>query len=100
MVSKWRILRQPIIGNPDTIDKIVKAIGVLHNFLREKEGTAIEQEMETEQDQGLHNVRGRLGPNMYSSAAENVRGSFAEYFSSPQGSVPFQHPIVNRGRLN
>ncbi|KAK3851069.1 hypothetical protein Pcinc_042253 [Petrolisthes cinctipes] len=29
MVTKWRILSQPIIGKPETVDCIVKAVGVL-----------------------------------------------------------------------
>lgn len=34
LASRWRILRRPIIGHPKTVDAIVKATTVLHNFLR------------------------------------------------------------------
>lgn len=86
MVTKWRILRQPIIGEPDNIDRIVKAVGVLHNVMREKNGVDNTGEIE---ENGLPNVPGRLGANMYSASAEHVRGSFADYFISPQGSLPY-----------
>lgn len=48
---------------------------------------------------GLSDLTGRLGANMYSSEAENVRASFTEYSNSQQGSVSFQNNIVNRGQL-
>lgn len=34
LASRWRILWKPIIGHPKTIDAIVKATTVLHNFIR------------------------------------------------------------------
>lgn len=34
MASRWRILRKPIIAHPNTVDSIVRATIVLHNFLR------------------------------------------------------------------
>ncbi|KAK9711264.1 DDE superfamily endonuclease [Popillia japonica] len=34
LASRWRILRKPIIGHPKTVDSIVKAVTILHNFLR------------------------------------------------------------------
>ena len=38
LVSKWRIFRQPIIAKVGTVDAIVKASCVLHNYLRRKDG--------------------------------------------------------------
>ena len=38
LVSKWRIFRQPIIAKVETVDAIVKASCVLHNFLRRRDG--------------------------------------------------------------
>lgn len=34
LASRWRILRKPILGHPSTVDSIVKATTVLHNFVR------------------------------------------------------------------
>ncbi|KAK3883774.1 hypothetical protein Pcinc_011899 [Petrolisthes cinctipes] len=93
MVAKWRILRQPVIAKREKVDVIVKAIGVLHNFMREREGSELDYSMGGNSN-GLDNVRGRLGANMYSNAAQNVRETFAEYFVSPQGSLPFQYNII------
>ncbi|KAG0712999.1 Protein ALP1-like [Chionoecetes opilio] len=95
MVSKWRILRQPIIAKPEKVDKIVKAIGVLHNFMREKEGLEVECDVGSES--GMTDVQIRLGANMYSGAAWDIRENFANHFSSPQGSLPYQNDIVQRG---
>lgn len=33
LASRWRILRRPIIAHPKTVDAIVKASVVLHNFV-------------------------------------------------------------------
>lgn len=42
LVSKWCILRQPIIAKPAKVDAIVKAVCVLHNFMRQKESAETE----------------------------------------------------------
>ena len=42
LVTKWRGFRQPIIGNIETVDAVVKACTVLHNFLRRRDGTSTE----------------------------------------------------------
>ncbi|KAK3889997.1 hypothetical protein Pcinc_006046 [Petrolisthes cinctipes] len=81
----------------ETVDKLVKAMCVLHNFMREKEG--LNSNVDVEPKNVLGNVAGRLGANMYSPVAERVRVSFTDYFSSPQGSLPFQVNMVNRGQL-
>ena len=97
MVTKWRILRQPIIGKPETIDGVIKAIGVLHNFLREREGVNVD--FAEGSGHTLDDAPGRMGANNYSSVAEDVRQTFVEYFNSPQGSLPYQNDVVHRGEL-
>ena len=96
MVTKWRILRQPIITKPETVDYIVKAIGVLHNFMRNKEGVDISN---SDNNTDTNNVRVKLGAYMYSSAAEAVRGSICWYFSSPHSSLSYQTNVVRRRQL-
>ena len=96
MVSKWRILRQPIIGKPETIDGVIKAVGVLHNFLRERDGVNVD--FAEGSGHTLDDAPGRMGTNNY-SAAENVRQTFLEYFNSPRGSLTYQNDVVHRGKL-
>ena len=98
LVAKWRILRQPIIAKPEKIDVLVKAMCVLHNFLRLKEGCDREPDTLNVANTGLTNIGGNVGSNNYSDAAANVRDLFADYFSSPQGSLPFQEQIIHRGQ--
>ncbi|XP_050301464.1 uncharacterized protein LOC126739712 [Anthonomus grandis grandis] len=38
LVSKFKILERPILCSPQKVDKIVKAICVLHNFIRKMDG--------------------------------------------------------------
>lgn len=100
LVAKWCILRQPIIAKPEKVDVIVKAICVLHNLMREKEELDAEPETANVPGTGLANIHGRLGANIYSHFAGNIRDAFAEYFSSPQGRLPFQDQIIHRGELH
>ena len=41
MVAKGRILQQPIITMPKKLDTMMKAIGVLYNFMQGKEGMEV-----------------------------------------------------------
>lgn len=47
----------------------------------------------------LENLSRRLGSNMYSQTAANVRDRFAEYFSSPEGKLSYQDREIHRGQL-
>ena len=114
LVSKWRIFRQPIIAKVETVDAIVKAACVLHNFLRRRDGESSETRHLTEHaahdrhdgsaveiggSSGLTDVM-RLGSNNAARQAFQMRERFADYFISPEGSVPWQDNVVNRGQLN
>ena len=45
-------------------------------------------------DNGLHKI-GKLGSNHYSWTAKSVRESFSDYFSSPEGAVPWQDKHIH-----
>ncbi|CAB3220589.1 unnamed protein product [Arctia plantaginis] len=91
LANKWRILHRPLDVHPDTAIHNVKACAVLHNYLRERDGLnfediqlALEQSIqEQDQQQRVHNPRG--GP-----IANVIRSDFADYFTSPIGSLPWQ----------
>lgn len=119
MVSKWRILRQPIQAKIETADAVVKATCILHNFLRHRDGISSDKTYISREDvdndeegvvvhggwrtedvgSGLKNI-GRTGANNPSRRAMDVRDRFAAYFVSPEGTVPWQDKVVRRGRQN
>lgn len=41
--SKFKVLERPILSSPNKTDKIVKAICILHNFIRKMDGIRIYQ---------------------------------------------------------
>ncbi|CAK1592771.1 unnamed protein product [Parnassius mnemosyne] len=76
----------PINVKPDFAVAIVKACGVLHNFVRDRDGYQVE---DTDFITGLEDVlrqtqsRGGLTPN-------NIRNILSDYFVSNIGAVPWQ----------
>ena len=118
LVSKWRVLRQPIKAKIETIDSIVKASCVLHNYLRRRDGISNDRRYiadgDVDADDSGHLTRGawrhedsescfrnigRLGSNNSTRRASELRERYAAYFVSPEGSVPWQDGVVRRGRL-
>ena len=117
LVAKWRIFRQPIMARPQTVEKVVKAACVLHNFLRRRDGLSNDRqyvgtgEVDNDDGQGgpqpgtwrqhagagIHQL-GRVGANMHSRRAAAARDKLAEYFVSPAGAVPWQRAVIRRGR--
>ncbi|XP_043197200.1 protein ALP1-like [Amphibalanus amphitrite] len=118
LVTRWRSLRQPIVAKIETVDAIVKATCVLHNFLRRRDGVSNDRRYISQGDVdaddggrvmqgawrrelaggGLADI-GRMGANNPARGAADLRERFARYFVSPEGSVPWQDAIVRRGRL-
>ncbi|GFG31125.1 hypothetical protein Cfor_04617 [Coptotermes formosanus] len=86
LCNKRRIFHRAIDIRPDFCDVIVKTCCILYNFVRQKEGfqfqdTLFECPLDTVKAVGTRgDVRGTA-----------VRGYFAKYFTSPQGSVPWQY---------
>lgn len=96
--SKWRILHTPIDGDMDLIHMIIRVTMILHNFIMLHEGTDINEgrtDLEFEQAHNLRNLP-RVSSNNYNDSAWNVRETFADYFISVEGSVPWQNAHVNR----
>ena len=118
LVSRWRILRQPIKAKIETVDAVVKATCVLHNYLRRRDGTSSDRRYigdgDVDFEDSGHLTRGawrhegndscfrnigRLGSNNSTRRASELRERYAAYFVSPEGSVPWQDAVVRRGRL-
>lgn len=89
LANKWRIFHRPLDVHTDLADDIVKSCCVLHNFVRRKDGIRVEDECYECPLPGMSLIGLRAD-----SAGTEVRDYFANYFISPQGSVPWQYNSV------
>ncbi|XP_069611785.1 uncharacterized protein [Ranitomeya imitator] len=86
MTSQWRIFHTAIQLDTDTVDAVIKACCVLHNYARE-----YNTDVDVEYQQPVFNpvVNGGLGRP--SNSGVRVRESFTDYFMSPEGAVHWQY---------
>lgn len=110
LATRWRIFRRPIIADVNKVIAITKAACCLHNFLQIRNSYASPY-VDREDSQGnitngqwrsdisgssnLHPI-GRVGTNMHSSRAREIRDAFKDYFNSNLGRMPGQDAIVDR----
>lgn len=88
LTSKWRIFHTTIQLSLENAELAIQACCVLHNIIREKEGITVEEEDEID----LPSVRfAGLRPN---NSVVTMRDTFANYFMSPEGEVPWQYQHV------
>jgi len=71
---------------------IVKAYVVLHNLVREMDGAHNEDLLEDGGFMILTPFAGGPGRNLRS--AEAIRNTFADYFVSPEGALPWQNKKI------
>ena len=117
LVSRFRIFHRPIISNIDHAKFITKAAVALHNFLMKTQSNNVNGNFSycppdfVDQDDGsvqipgqwrreVHDVQGMerincQGSNNSAREAKEIRNDFKEYFNSGEGSVPWQHKLVN-----
>ncbi|XP_050506192.1 uncharacterized protein LOC126884296 [Diabrotica virgifera virgifera] len=109
MSARFRVLRKPMLLEPDRVELVVAACVYLHNFLRSSlhsrksyspPGTFDSEDKDTgERIPG--SWRNEINNNMFASLqkqarnstleAKQVRDEFAQYFMSPEGMVPWQN---------
>lgn len=89
MANKWRILHRALDVNLKFCDAIIQACCILHNFVRQRDGVRFEDMLyECSLTEISHtNVRG-------SHIGTTTRGYFVKYFTSPQGSIPWQYEKI------
>ena len=114
--SRWRILGRPIECKPENVDSIVKATVALHNYLKRTDDATIPKcryvpssfvDSASGDGDWRETVRAdtnmlpvsRLGSYMAAHDAKNVRDKICTYFQSPEGRVPWQEHVINRGTL-
>ncbi|XP_071051369.1 uncharacterized protein [Onthophagus taurus] len=97
LCKKFRIFFKKLHVIPEHLDKIIMAGTCLHNFLRNDKCSWQPDELQqTEVLQGLDRIRNMGG--YCTRDAINVRDKFSEYFSTPEGLVPWQNERIQRGR--
>lgn len=90
LANKWRILHRPLDTKPEFCDLIIKACCILYNYVRKKDGLQFGDMLFTSGLPGVqpgHNVRA-------THDAETIRDTFAQYFTSPAGSVSWQYSKI------
>lgn len=111
LVSRWRLLRTPIIAEVTTIEAIVAAIVSLHNFIMVEENKSYafsvytpkdaetsEKYIDALEDSELKNINS-LGSNTSSATVREIRDNLATYYCSSTGEMSSQYKYVNRGTI-
>lgn len=84
LAARWRVFHTAFGCNIDTVDKVIKAACVLHNYLSE------DNEIQTENSMNSVLRPLRRGGNSPSITAYQIREEFSNYFNG-SGSVPWQN---------
>lgn len=106
--SVYRILRKPMLLEPERAKIVVLAIIYLYNYLRKSKSMAIYNPSGTFDYESLDT--GEINPGLWRQSPSNtallniprtsrrsnndsqaIRNEFAEFFTSPDGILPFQH---------
>ncbi|XP_018405649.1 PREDICTED: uncharacterized protein LOC108782001 [Cyphomyrmex costatus] len=112
IACQWRILRKPIIGKVETVEKIVQAIICLHNWLRKQDVNKNEYILinmidhydsngcflpgswrQTLASGSAYREIQKAGSYMSSRTNMEIREKFCMYFNN-EGSVPWQNNYV------
>ena len=98
------------MAQPENAVLFTKAAIALHNYLRttelsvycppgftDGEGNVVEGEWRHEGsgDSGITRT-GQMGGNRYAQSAAEVRNTYRDYFSSPEGELAWQYNHVHR----
>ncbi|XP_069588461.1 uncharacterized protein [Ranitomeya imitator] len=86
MCSQWRIFHTAIQLDTETVDTVIKACCVLHNYVRDY-STEVVEESQLSELIAVDN----LGQGRQSISGLRVRETFTDYFMSPEGAVHWQY---------
>ncbi|XP_069802762.1 uncharacterized protein [Dendropsophus ebraccatus] len=89
MCSQWRVLNTVIQLDTPTVDLVIKACCVLHNYSRSNISDVVVEAQQAPVDAGI-NWRGGFLSNL----GAQVRDLFADYLITPEGAVPWQNSCV------
>ncbi|XP_060871321.1 uncharacterized protein LOC132945564 [Metopolophium dirhodum] len=103
LTARFRVYKRPFECKLDTIDKVVLATIVLHNYLRTD--ILSNSSIQDEDDEIAYSFDksnfSSLAPNRSRSSNEafSIRQNFTECFNSNYGSVDWQRRAVQRGQF-
>lgn len=86
LANKWRVFHTSINLDPKFVEQIVLTACALHNFVRLRDGFVFEDTLSCP----LEDIP-VVGTGGSCVSAKNMRDIFADYFTSPTGSVPWQY---------
>ncbi|XP_046383400.1 protein ALP1-like [Ischnura elegans] len=109
LASRWRILRSVMVAQPDTVEAYVSACVCLHNFIKsetcgsrfycppnyvDSENNGVVNEGNWRLEMAALRGVGRLGANIATRVAYELRDMLANYFITREGEVPWQYHKV------
>ncbi|KAM4037290.1 uncharacterized protein ACNLHF_015979 [Anomaloglossus baeobatrachus] len=89
LTAKWRVLTTAINVKVDTVDDIIKACVVLHNYLLTNGVTPIEEELSNSNLPDYTNITFRSGREIIA-----LRDQFAAYFATEAGRLEWQDRLI------
>ncbi|XP_069815807.1 uncharacterized protein [Dendropsophus ebraccatus] len=87
MAGKWRVFTSAMQLDEATVDSVIKAACVLHNFVRDYESSP---DLGFETHEALDDSTVNWGSGRPSNRAVLVRETFTDNFMSPKGALPRQ----------
>ncbi|KAJ8929485.1 hypothetical protein NQ314_017817 [Rhamnusium bicolor] len=96
LTKKFRIFETTMLLSPENAELVTLACCVLHNMLREREGSvsAIHEELLSLEEREKRNPQEQPIWRRASNAALATRNLFVQYFNSPEVSVPWQNKFA------
>uniref|UniRef100_A0A1B6JTF8 DDE Tnp4 domain-containing protein n=1 Tax=Homalodisca liturata TaxID=320908 RepID=A0A1B6JTF8_9HEMI len=89
LANKWRVFHGAICLDSEFVVEVVQAACDLHNFVRVRDGFQFEDTLSCP----LEDIP-VLGTGGAPLTAKAIRDRFANYFTSPAGSVPWQFDMI------
>lgn len=93
LTKKFRIFETSMLLQPENAELVTLACCVLHNMIREREGSVsdIHEQLLLLEEEERSRPLEQLVWRRTSNAALATRNLFVQYFNSPDGSVPWQN---------
>ncbi|XP_069841000.1 uncharacterized protein [Dendropsophus ebraccatus] len=86
LCSKWRVFTSAMQLDEATVDSVIKAACVLHNFVRDYDASL---DIEVETHEAFDGTPVNWGLGRPSNRGVLVREAFTDYFGSPEGALPW-----------
>jgi len=99
--QRWRLLLRTIVASPSKVELQVKTMCALHNFLRTTNDAFYNASIDSVSADSFWQTRSSSSVVPTQSrhatvAANDVRNTYVNYFTSDIGSVPWQLEYIHR----